>query len=74
MTLEDDQNDLREGSGNIKINSRLVSFLYELMRDYLPPGTVEKIVQASDSEQNVHYTNGWLAQYAEHIANRLKDR
>ncbi len=75
MTLKDEANDnLRESSGGVQINSKLVSFLYELMRDHLPAGTVEKIVRASEGESNVVYTNGWLAQYAEYLANRLKDQ
>jgi hypothetical protein len=75
MSSSDEENaKLRVSSGSVQINSRLVSFLYELMRDHLPPGVVEEIVRASDSEPNVVYTNGWLAQYAEHLANRLKDQ
>lgn len=75
MSSSDEENaKLRASSGSVQINSRLVSFLYELMRDHLPPGVVEEIVRASDSEPNVVYTNGWLAQYAEHLANRLKDQ
>jgi hypothetical protein len=61
---------LRERSGTIKINSKLVSFLYELMRDYLPAGEVESIVRNSQ-EPDCTYTNGWLAKYAEDLANRL---
>lgn len=63
---------LREASGNVEITSRLVSFLYELMRDHLPPGTVEGIVQTC-SDPSVQYTNGWLARYAEDVAKRLLD-
>jgi hypothetical protein len=44
------------------------------MRDHLPTGTVEEIVRASEQESEVIYTNGWLAQYAEDLANRLKDK
>lgn len=65
---------LRLRSGSIKINSRLVSFLYELMRDRLPPGVVEELVQNAEDEPEIVYTNGWLAKYAEDIANRLKDQ
>lgn len=64
---------LRERSGEVTINGKLVSFLYELMRDYLTPGEIEKIVQDSEDEPTVVYTNGWLAKYAEDLANRLKD-
>ena len=43
------------------------------MRDHLPMGVIEKIVQDADVPI-VEYTNGWLAKYAEDIANRLKDQ
>ena len=68
MSSENDS--LRERSGSIKIDSKLVSFLYELMRDHVPPGVVEKLVQDSQMVE-VKYTNGWLARYAEDLANRL---
>lgn len=67
-----DIKEMREASGNVKIRSQLVSFLYELMRDHLTPGEVEGLVQRSQVSE-VTYTNGWLARYAEHIASRLKD-
>lgn len=67
-----EENDaLRFRSGDVQINDKLVSFLYELMRDHLPPGMVEKIVRESENP-DVTYTNGWLAKYAEDLANRLK--
>lgn len=64
-------NTLREASGHIERDSKLISFLYELMRDHLPPGVVEKLVQDSQVSECL-YTNGWLALYAEDLANRLK--
>ena len=76
MSLIDDETKaLRERSGSvkIKINSKLVSFLYELMRDHLPPGKVEELVRASQDPDCI-YTNGWLAKYAQDLANRLKDQ
>lgn len=68
--MSEQMNALRERSGAVKINSRLVSFLYDLMRDHLPIGTVEHLVQEA-TEPDVLYTNGWLAKYAEDVANRL---
>lgn len=62
---------LRKRSGDVRIKSKLVSFLYELMRDHLPPGEVEKLVKASQ-DPDVSYTNGYLAKYAKDLANRLK--
>lgn len=61
---------LRTRSGNINIQNKLTSFLYDLMRDYITPGVVEKIIQDSTSNE-VEYTNGWLALYASDLANRL---
>lgn len=73
MSLIDETKALRERSGTVSINSKLVSFLYELMRDHLPPGKIEELVRASQ-EPDVTYTNGWLAKYAQDLANRLKDQ
>lgn len=73
MNNSDKISAMRERSGNIQIKSKLVSFLYELMRDHLPIGVVEKIVNSSEDESEVLYTNGWLAKYAEDIANRLSE-
>lgn len=64
---------LAERSGRVKLNGRLITFLYELMRDHLPAGKVEEIVRASEDESEVTYTNGWLAQYAEDLAKRLSE-
>lgn len=63
---------LRESSGNININinNKLTSFLYELMRDHLPAGKIQEIMQNS-AVSDCQYTNGWLALYAEYIANQL---
>lgn len=63
--------DLRELSGSVNINSRLVGFLYDLMRDHLTPGIVEELVREAMIEPNINYTNGWLAKYAEYLANNL---
>lgn len=62
--------ELRTRSGNVNASSRLTSFLYDLMRDHLTPGVVEKLVQGSTS-QEVSYTNGWLARYAFDLTVRL---
>lgn len=71
LTHDEKNKALRARSGEVEINSHLVSFLYELMRDHLPPGTIESIVRASEDEPNIKYTNGWLATYAQDLANRL---
>lgn len=58
---------------------RLACFLYILMRDYLPCGTVEKIMlkHAELESTPVHlasYSNEHLARYAAELSARLQDR
>ena len=64
---------LRKASGNVRIRSRLVSFLYQLMRDELPAGKVAKLFLDSQ-DPDVVYTNGYLARYAEYIAKGLSKK
>ena len=61
---------MRERSGDVHIDDLLTSFLYELMRDHVTPGTVEQIM-LNTTESKVTYSNGWLARYANDVANRL---
>ena len=63
---------LRARSGTVRFNSKLISFLYTLLRDHVSPGDVEKLVREACSEPDVIYTNGWLALYAEDLAKRLE--
>jgi hypothetical protein len=67
--------EMREESGNIFGNTRLQLFLYLLMRDYILPGTIEKIVNDIDEYETAPmftaYTNGWLAMYAKNLEARL---
>lgn len=59
--------------------SPLVAFLYELMRDQVPVGVVERIVLTDENARTAHdddpfeyvLTNGHLAAYAEEVAARL---
>jgi hypothetical protein len=71
MSDQDNNKLLRIRSGEVNINDKLTSFLYELMRDHLPPGIVETLVRNSGTSE-VRYTNGWLAKYAEDLSKRLK--
>ncbi len=65
--------DLRDRSKRVQDPRPLVSFLYELMRDHVPPGIVERVVRnsATSVEDPTIYTNGFLAMYAQDLANRL---
>lgn len=62
---------LKKASKHVRLNGKLESFLYELMRDHIPPGTIQGIL-ADSQEPNVEYTNGFLAQYARFVAKQLK--
>jgi len=64
--------ELRERSGSVDSDDKLVSFLYELMRDCIAPSGIETIVRNSQYEGTTHYTNGYLANYAKDLAARLK--
>ena len=58
---------LRKESGKIKSKDELVVFLYILMRDYLPCGYVEEIIQNNvlkEKNKECTFTNGYLASYA----------
>lgn len=58
-------------SGQFTTEDPLVSFLYELMRDYVPAHVVENITRNSPKEKT-KLTNGWLGRYAVNLAERLK--
>jgi hypothetical protein len=66
---------LREESGSIVGTDPLLNFFYLLARDELPVGSVEKIlgaVEISQSRGTAKYTNGWLAEWAQNAASRVR--
>jgi hypothetical protein len=65
---------MREASGHVESSSKLVVFLYLLMRDHLPVGEIERIMlEVSADSMPVTYTNGWLAQHCKDIEKRLNE-
>jgi hypothetical protein len=62
---------LRAVSGRVSDTRPLVSFLYDLLKCHLPAGTVEQLVRDSEKPDTTHYTNGFIARYAQDIADRL---
>ena len=64
---------LRERSGCVDSEDKLVSFLYCLMRDHVVSGDIESIM-ADLGDDGSTFTNGYLAQHAQDIATRLKER
>jgi len=63
---------IRNKSGNVKSKDKLVSFLYVLMRDHLPCGAIEEIMLKHITNKETNFCNGWLANHAKDIAERLK--
>ena len=63
-------------SGNRGSRCKITAFLYELMRDEVPPGVVERIVRNSQLNpgDEWQFCNGYLVQYAEDLADRLRPR
>jgi hypothetical protein len=66
---------LRERSGSITSNDPLTAFLYLLVRDHLPLGIVEKVMkEIGPDDLEMHFTNGWLAMWADDVAVRLQPK
>jgi hypothetical protein len=66
--------EMRYRSGQVTITDDLVSFLYTLIRDHVPPGIIEEILldMTPGKGKATEYCNGWLASYAKDIADRLR--
>jgi len=70
---------LRKASGNVTLPAHniLASFLYTLLRDGTPIGEAERAIRDVEDQiknhpnEDVTYTNGWLARYCEHLEERL---
>jgi len=65
-------NEMREITGFVK-GDKLDGFIYTLLRDHITPGKMEAIVMDCEQGGNseVVFTNGYLAQYAKMIKERL---
>jgi hypothetical protein len=64
--------DLRDNEGNIVSDDPLTVFLYVLLRDHLPTGVVEEIINKHTYQETTTFTNRWLAEYAKDLAARLQ--
>lgn len=75
MTDQPDANAaMRARSGNVRDDRPLVAFLYLLIRDHVVPGAIEEMMGELDAQPDgatVQYTNGWMAEYAQDVAERL---
>jgi len=52
-------------------NSKVAAFLYYLLKDKVPAGEVESVMREVEKNDSFKFTNGWLAQYAIYLDNRL---
>jgi len=74
MNLTERNSELREASGTITYTDPLTAFFYLLLRNELAAGKVEALVsEAVNSAEECTFTNGWLAQYANNLAERIKN-
>jgi hypothetical protein len=72
--MKERMEDLRKTSGEVTYSDPLTTFFYLLMRDELAAGKVEAMVQdVIDSTDERLFTNGWLARYANNLADELKN-
>jgi hypothetical protein len=55
-----------------RVQTNLASFLYQLMRDHVPPGVVQRVLEESRAVP-VDCSNGYLAKYAEEVAQQLSE-
>ena len=66
-------NDLiRTRSGMINSSDKLVAFIYSLLRDHISAGIIEQLVRDAEIDAESQYSNGWIAQYAQDLASRLR--
>lgn len=68
------QDDLREASGAVDGTDLVQAVFYDLMRDHLPAGTLQKLVDDTvkyADKRPFQYTNGYLAQHAAFLADKL---
>ena len=65
---------MRAASGRIDSRRKLVSFLYILARDHMTVGAIESlwINHVEPDRGKSMFTNGWLAQWADDLADRLE--
>lgn len=72
MSNPNDKGDIHTRSGEVTTEDTLVAFLYLLLRDHVLPGDIETLMRNIAPHDRCLFSNGWLAQYAKDIAERLR--
>ncbi len=62
---------LKEASGTVTSDDPMVGFVYDLLRDYVRPGDMERAVENNLYKGTCTFSNGWLANYAKNIVKTL---
>lgn len=63
---------MRKASGGITSRDKVTQLFYILIRDHVVVGNIEKVVD-SMVEQEVQFTNGWIANYAKYLTKRVRN-
>lgn len=71
--MGDPNAEMHNRSGQAHDSDALVSLFYDLLRDHIHPGDLEKLVRSAceHSSKTIVYSNGWLAEYARDMVKRL---
>ena len=74
-TEKDFLENMRNRSGRVTSKDPWVEFFYLLIRDEVPLHKVENIMRELEKnpDEEILYTNGWLANYCQDLAMRLQD-
>jgi uncharacterized protein YodC (DUF2158 family) len=62
---------LKEASGTVTSDDPMVGFVYDLLRDYVRPGDMERAVENNLYKGTCTFSNGWLAKYAKDVVETL---
>lgn len=65
--------EIRKVSGEVN-GGKLDVVFYLLMRDHLPAGVLERVVMEAEKCNTVFFTNGWLADYAKNLSDRVREK
>jgi hypothetical protein len=71
--MGDPNAEMHRRSGTVHDADPLVALFYDLLRDHIQPGDLEKLVRTAceHSDKTMVYSNGWLAEYARDMVKRL---
>jgi hypothetical protein len=71
--MADPNAEMHKRSGAVHDADPLVALFYDLLRDHIQPGDLEKLVRSAceHHDKTMVYSNGWLAEYARDMVRRL---